>query len=66
MSLCNLSYIYITNYRNLLYICRNMMRHLRIRNDKEIGFVDPNVIFKDQKTPYVFGELKRREIYGGS
>jgi len=30
-----------------------MMRDLRVRNDKEIGFVDPNVIFKDQKTMYV-------------
>jgi hypothetical protein len=30
-----------------------MMRDLRVRNDKEIGFVDANVVFKDHKTPYV-------------
>ena len=30
-----------------------MMRDLRVRNDKEIGFVDPNVVFKDVKTLYV-------------
>jgi len=29
------------------------MRDLRVRNDKEIGFVDPYVAFKDLKTPYV-------------
>jgi len=43
-----------------------MMRDLRVRNDKEIGFVDPNIVFKDHKTRMSYGELKQREIYGGS
>ena len=42
-----------------------MMRDLRVRTGMEIGFVDPNVVFKDQKTSYVL-ELKQREIYGCS
>ena len=29
------------------------MRDLRVRNDKEIGFVDPYVVLKDLKTSYV-------------
>jgi len=44
-----------------------MMRDLRVRNEKEIGFVDPNVVFKDQKTPYVLWRTQtERNIYEGS
>jgi len=36
-----------------------MMRDLRVRNDKKIGFVDPNVVFEDWKTPYVLWRTQR-------
>jgi hypothetical protein len=35
-----------------------MMRDLRARNDKEIGFVDPYVVFKDPNTPYVMWRVQ--------
>jgi hypothetical protein len=35
-----------------------MMRDLRARNDKEVGFVDPYVVFKDPKTPYAIWRVQ--------
>ena len=38
-----------------------MMRDLRVRNDKEIGFVDPNVVCKDHKDPVCLTENSNGE-----
>lgn len=32
-----------------IYICRNMMRDLARRNDKEVGFIDPYIVFSVPK-----------------
>ena len=33
------------------YICRYEMTELRKRKDNDVGFVDPNVVFKHPKSP---------------
>jgi len=40
-----------------------MMRDLRVINDKEIGFVDPYVVFKDLKDPICLMENSNGEKF---
>ena len=43
------------------YICRYEMTKLRKRKDNDVGFIDPNVVFKHPDPP-LNGKLNSRKI----
>ena len=43
------------------YICRYEMTELRKRKDNDVGFIDPNVVFK-HPNPRLNGKLNSRKI----
>lgn len=45
----------------MLMMCRHMMREFRLKQDDEIGFIDPYVVYKDTKTDDLFN-LRPKEI----
>jgi hypothetical protein len=45
----------------MLTMCRHMMRELRLKQDDQIGFINPYVVYKDTKTKYPFN-LRTKEM----